>query len=70
MRTIHKDGCGGEVKSMARQAKRPPPVSKGVANDLYQKGPRSAMMLPREPCSLPPFSWQPTKDTRYTTRKG
>ena len=65
MKTIHKDGCGGEMKGknqsptglFAKQAKRPPPVSKGVANDLYQKGPRSAQ-APR-----------PTKDTGYT-RKG
>lgn len=57
MRTIRKDGCGGEIKSFAKEARRPPKVSKGVANDLYQKGPRSAVM-PR-----------PTKDTRYT-RKG
>ena len=57
MKTIHKDGCGGEVKGFAKQARRPPPVSKGVANDLYQKGPRSAQ-APR-----------PTRDTGYT-RKG
>ena len=57
MRTIRKEGCGGEMKSFAKEAKRPPKVSKGVANDLHTQGPRSAIM-PR-----------PTKDTRYT-RKG
>ena len=49
-------GSGKLVKTMTKEGKRPPKSSKGVANDLYSSGPRSAIM-PR-----------PTKDTKYSRR--
>ena len=57
MKKVAHKGSGKLVKTMTKEGKRPPKESKGVANDLYSSGPRSAIM-PR-----------PTKDTKYT-RKG
>jgi hypothetical protein len=57
MKTIRKQGSGGFIKEMKGEAARPPKVKAGVANDLYEKGPRSAVM-PR-----------PTSDTKYTKGK-
>lgn len=57
MKTVKGKGSGKLVKTMTKEGKRPPKVSKGVANDVHETGPRSAMM-PR-----------PTKDTTYR-RKG
>ena len=57
MKMIHKDGCGGEVKGFAKEAKRPGKKVGKVANDVFESAPRSATM-PR-----------PTTDTKYTKGK-
>ena len=57
MKTIQKDGSGKELKGFPQEAKRAPKMKAGVANDVYEKGPRSATM-PR-----------PTSDTKYTKGK-
>jgi len=57
MKKATNKGSGGELKSFAHLAKRPPKLHKGVANDMASTKPRSATMP------------APTKDTKYT-RKG
>lgn len=49
---------GSTFKAPGNPAKRPPKLSKGVANDVYQSAPRSALMPP------------PTKDTQEPRGRG
>ena len=51
-------GQGGPVGGFPQMAKRPPTLSKGVANDVSPTKPRSATMPP------------PTKDTKRGGGKG
>ena len=57
MKIVHKSGTGGFIKEMKGEAKRPPKLKAGVANDLYETAPRSATMP------------APTSDTKYTKGK-
>ena len=57
MKMAKNKGSGGELKSFAHLAKRPPSKKGGVVNEFAAEKPRSSTMP------------KPTKDTKYT-RKG
>jgi hypothetical protein len=67
-----KHGQGGEIGGFAKEAKRPPKKSGGVANDVAQWGPRSAVMPKPTKNTTEPYRSKPgaTVSPSNTIAKG